>query len=202
MVEEKGTTNNQQSAATGDAPKRKRNRNKKKKNGTNGEASSHQQQQQDRAKGGERIDQIKGSLNPHLVLRNDLIGEGYTGEEVDTAMEEMWNKELLYDDYESILKYLKGGEKAFQGSSTSAGNGSRSGDKKEANKDSTFDDGEGVGVEESKEDPENEQSAPSKTMTMAEKLDMVAGFENFTDASFALTEWVNKAAKPHEVGVE
>ena len=36
-------------------------------------------------------------------------------------------------------------------------------------------------------------------MTMIEKLDMVADFENLNDAVFALTEWVSKAAKPQEV---
>jgi hypothetical protein len=39
-------------------------------------------------------------------------------------------------------------------------------------------------------------SPPAQQMTMAEKLDIVAGFENMTDAVFALTEWVRSTRQP------
>ena len=37
-------------------------------------------------------------------------------------------------------------------------------------------------------------------MSIIAKLEVVAGSENLSDAAFALTEWVIKAAKPDEVG--
>jgi len=50
------------------------------------------------------------------------------------------------------------------------------------------------------EDEEEEESQQAKSpTTMTAKLDMVAGFENLTDAIFALTQWVNKAAKLEEI---
>jgi hypothetical protein len=59
--------------------------------------------------------------------------------------------------------------------------------------------------EEEEEEEPSQQSQAQQTQTqkpptsMASKLDMVAGFENLTDAIFALTQWVNKAAKPEEI---
>lgn len=58
--------------------------------------------------------------------------------------------------------------------------------------------------EEKADDEHSEVSTPVPAhvhprLAMAEKLDVVAGFESLTDAIFALTEWVNKAAKPSEV---
>lgn len=53
--------------------------------------------------------------------------------------------------------------------------------------------------EENEKEPE-EEAAPAKTpATIAMKLDTVASFENLTDAIFALTEWVKKAASKDDV---
>mmetsp|Transcript_26132 Transcript_26132/g.30137 ORF Transcript_26132/g.30137 Transcript_26132/m.30137 type:complete len:349 (-) Transcript_26132:331-1377(-) len=55
-------------------------------------------------------------------------------------------------------------------------------------------------VDDHDEDEEEEESQQAKSpTTMTAKLDMVAGFENLTDAIFALTQWVNKAAKLEEI---
>lgn len=196
--EAKSNTSQGSAASSGDAPKRKRNRNRKKK--TNGVGGERQQRQQQAKEGGEQPrQQGSSSLNPHLVLRNDLMAQGFSGEDVDKAMDEMWNKELPYDEYESVLKYLKLGEKAF--AKTNAGATSR--DKTATSSTAAAEkgpNGMGGGVEESKDDShEDAVQARAPSMSMAQKLDMVAGNENFVDAAFALTEWVNKAAKPHEV---
>ena len=48
--------------------------------------------------------------------------------------------------------------------------------------------------------PKNSSShIKSGRLSIAEKLDIVADFDNLPDAIFALTEWINKAAKPNEV---
>ena len=193
--------------ASGDgAAKRKRNRNKK-KSGKNKEAGDATPAPSTGKSGGgdeeARMERLQSKLNPHAVLRNDLMNQGYSEEQVDVAMEEMWNKQLPYDEYEAVLKYLETGGKCFEDQAT----------KNEAKKptkevvkssektiSSEKNDNLSGGEEQVKETVQAstlpEQAQP---MTMAAKLDMVAGYENMTDAAFALTEWVSKAAKPHEV---
>jgi hypothetical protein len=166
-------------------PKRKRNRKKKSKGGDNSNKN-------DSVKDEEKRETSDQKLNPHAVLREKLISKGFTGAEVDKAMEEMWDKGHAYDEYDAVLKYLKSVGKAEEEEADS---------KKEETK---AQDGEkDGGVEESKEVEAEavakEEAKPAPPMTMAAKLDMVAGFENMTDAIFALTEWVSKAAKPREV---
>jgi hypothetical protein len=193
-------TNDDNKKVENNAAPKKRNRNRKKKPKGNNNKSEDNNNNNAVPKE-EATTTITGALNPHTVLRNNILADGFTGDQVDQAMEEMWNKSLAYDEYDAVLKYLKSG-------------GKKDVVKKEDQEGKPQTEEEGGGTEVSKEEEEeetadNEPAAPAKRatpppaqMTMAEKLDMVAGFENMTDAVFALTEWVNKAAKPHEVSLE
>ena len=195
--------------------KKKRNRNKKKsKNNKEGSSSSSNKKRDENEQ--QQQSQNNNAMNPHVVLRNDINSQGYSYEEIDKVMEEMWDKGLAYDEVDAVLSYLKtGGE----GSGTTVGameDGGGTGDIDDeeeddemgtrATDDSTkYSEGENDGGEEEKSCGEQQQAdkavAKPAPMTMIQKLDMVADFENMTDAVFALTEWVNKAAKPKDVSL-
>lgn len=196
---------------------------------------------------------------PQEIARHRLIDEdGFEASRVDSAMEEMWNKGLPYDDYGAILSYLmddisetieepntifsaptlvsathKADESATETTELdsnpsqpdSPGMMCMSDDKVTENGDTpittegtndennntdndTIEEEEEDDSEEEDDDDESEyesddeyedQAPAAPPITMAEKLDIVAGFENLTDAIFALTQWVNKAAKLEDV---
>ena len=112
-------------------------------------------------------------------------------------MEEMWNKKLAYDEFDAVLLYMKTGGKTIESISpveiTETGNKQRTNGIHVVGT-STM---KAQKVEATSIQQQLEQSAAS--MTMASKLEMVATFENLSDAIFAMTEWIIKAAKPHEV---
>jgi hypothetical protein len=146
-------------------------------------------------------------MNPHSVLRNRLVGEGFSVAQVDQAMEEMWDKNLVYDDFQTVLAYLKS-EKT--GPKDDESEGTNTGGIASEKKDE-IDSKKSVGtasVEKAEQDtlePTTVEKAksikPAPTMTLEQRLETVSNFENLTDAIFALTEWINKAAKPREVSV-
>lgn len=196
--------------------KKKRNRNKKKSknkessSSNNNKKKGENEQQQSQNNNNNNND----GMNPHAVLRNDINSQGYSFDEIDKAMEEMWDKGLSYDEVDAVLKYLKTGGGGATGTEADSGGGGGGGtadeyDEKEeddemgtrATDDSTkYSEGENDGVEEEKScGGEQDNATKPAPMTMIQKLDMVADFENMTDAVFALTEWVNKAAKPKDV---
>jgi hypothetical protein len=184
--------------------KKKRNRKKKAKNKGGGDAistASSEDAPQPAEPAPLGASATAATMNPHAILRDRIMTEGFSARRVDRAMEEMWDKNLAYDEFEAVLKYLKGETE----------------EKKEAAKGKTdkifstpketveTDTSAGGGAEESKE-PEPEKPPVPKSnlktappMTMEQKLEMVANFENMTDAIFALTEWISKAAKPRDV---
>ena len=42
-------------------------------------------------------------------VHDRLVAEGYTAKEVETAMGEMWDKEMTgYDEFDAVLAYLRG----------------------------------------------------------------------------------------------
>lgn len=155
-------------------------------------------------------------MNPHAILRNKIIAEGFSEAEIDKAMEEMWNLNLAYDEFDAVLKYLQTDNKTSEAAAAApvenadtadtngnAQNEHYDNDEAEAKYD-TDDAEEDLEEEVAEEVPAEEeappQAAPAKPpKSMAERLDMVADFENLTDAVFALTEWVGKAAKRGEV---
>jgi hypothetical protein len=182
--------------------KRKRNRKKKPKNKASDthDKSDNDQQAEEKAS--------TTTLSPHAKLRNSLLAKGFKDKQIDQAMEEMWNKELAYDEYGAVLKYLNSGGKEEQKQANGSASATTTTKTKDKKKPAENGHREG-GVQESKETEAEEKppksevgsnkSSGSAAKTMAAKLDMVAGFENMTDAIFALTEWVNQVAKPHEV---
>ena len=193
---------------------------------------------------------------PQEVLRRRLIeNDGYDAAQVERAMEEMWDKGMAFDEYESIVCYMtkcdsqtiaatastvsaslysvstKSEEEVDldTGISTHSENECLSLEEPEekeeeitaiaaSNGDSStsHDDGEKSDCKEEEEEEENYKeeehneeanegqsvgkSAPACSFAkMARKLDMVASFECLTDAIFALTQWVKKAASNEEV---
>lgn len=186
---------------------------------------------------------------PQEVLRRRLIeNDGYEASQVEQAMEEMWDKGLSFDEYESVILYLQSGDgKTLCGSATAstASNSvlsvstivceehmaeisshclkERLEEPEGRETVEIVDTSEGIFVlqddceekkaeeeqqqiEEASADKENEKETADKaeapvrkTVTMAMKLDTVASFENLTDAIYALTEWVKKAASKEEV---
>jgi hypothetical protein len=136
-------------------------------------------------------------MNSHSRLRNALVVEGFTLNQIDNAMEEMWNNKLAYDEFDAVLLYMKTGGKTIESISpveiTETGNKQRTNGIHVVGT-STM---KAQKVEATSIQQQLEQSTAS--MTMASKLEMVATFENLSDAIFAMTEWIIKAAKPHEV---
>ena len=169
--------------------KRKRNRKKKSKGGDNNTVPAKNEVKPEEP----------DKMNPHAILRNKLQKEGFTSDEIDKAMEEMWDKNLAYDEFEAVLKYLKTGGKDDENDKED-----KKSEEKESTKTKPQQTNKEESVEETKEEVEASESVAAKPpppMTMTARLDMVAGFDNMTDAIFALTEWVNKAAKPNEVSL-
>jgi len=153
----------------------------------------------------------------------------YEPTRIDKAMGEMWDKGLPYDEYNAVLNYLQNGgsisdvntnvgvevdadikevntkvtePESFSPSQQSDSDGN---DKDNNNgdviifKNNNEKNIEEYNVDEHDEEEEEEFPQTKPPTTMTAKLDMVAGFENLTDAIFALTQWVNKAAKPEEI---
>jgi hypothetical protein len=171
--------------------KKKRNRKKKTKTGPKEEEQVV-------------VKESQNALNPAVLLRRQLIEkEGFDEGQIDKAMEEMWDQQLPYDEYESVLKYLKSGASALaqaqaQAAPSQAPRPKAAAIVKEvapAPADPTPE------LESEEEEEDSGVEEPQPQISMASKLDMVAGFENFTDGAFALTEWVSKVAKPHEVRI-
>lgn len=197
--------------------KKKRNRKKKSKKG-GGDDDARSTTSSDAAAAEEQAPRVGGvtagaaaaALNPHDILRSRVMAEGFSARQVDRATEEMWDKNLAYDEFEAVLKYLKGEKDEPEKVAVSTSSSSIT-----PNNEKVETDG---GAEESKEsdEPSDEDEPPQPVpvvvaaksnhelkspppMTMEQKLETVAGFENMTDAIFALTEWISKAAKPRDV---
>jgi len=183
--------------------KKKRSRKKKSKKsaddkstGSSADDSSHQTVEQKPVIPGAAAAASK--MNPHDILRNRIMAEGFSARQVDRAMEEMWDKNLAYDEYDAVFKYLKGekDEKKEKTSSSPSSVHREVGDTATATGDGVEEDEDEVEPEEA---PAKAASKASPPMSMEQRLEMVASFENMTDAIFALTEWVSKAAKPQDV---
>jgi hypothetical protein len=142
-------------------------------------------------------------MNSHVKLRNGLQSEGFSTAQIDKAMEKMWNNDLAYDKYDAVLEYLKSGGK--EKSSGGVEETKETEDEPQNGNGNTVKPDLVEGNSRTKEEPSKTKPVPKKPSkpaaptTMATKLDMVAGFEYLSDAIFAMTEWIIKAAKPHEV---
>jgi hypothetical protein len=203
--------------------KRKKNRRKKKKsktavvanqeNDNHGVATSDNGASAPPAKAIQLTTTTKTSvslLTPQECLRQSLIGQGFTAEEIDHAMEIMWDKGLAYDEFDAVFKFLRFcGDMVEENDEGSAHEEKEPGDQGTVQTVSTEDaagEGESMSNSPSLQDQDDDTESASKLSTstarrttMAEKLDMVARADKVTDAIFAITQWINKAAKPHEV---
>jgi hypothetical protein len=214
--------------------KKKRNRKKKPKNkqveqddddddeSTNNPSNNNQKKQQQQKQ--QRLEEDK--MNPHFLLRSKLLSNGFSSDKIDVAMEEMWDQQLAYDEYDAVLQFLQSEHNHENGIASPSSNTTKVSATLSENHSHNYNydyngngnnDHTGSGVEESKQMENSDQhldagelpvdaaavaaAAPVKpaAMTMADKLDMVANSENLTDAAFALSEWISKVAKPHEV---
>jgi 3-polyprenyl-4-hydroxybenzoate decarboxylase len=146
-------------------------------------------------------------LTPQEVLRQSLLAKGYSANDIDRATEEMWDKGLAYDELDAVLKYLEKSDDD-EGRHPVEREGAVSATEKKQDEDDDKDQRTTQTAE--TEDATAEMSSGSAVpaplqkpaaarTSMAAKLDMVAQAENLTDAIFALTQWINKAAKPDEV---
>jgi hypothetical protein len=203
-----------ESSETSDTAK-KRQRKKKKNSQANNKGEGHARSS--------APPQESTSLNPNMQLRSKLIAQGYTSEAVDSAMESMWNEHLPYDDFEAVLTFLRrktpthaqNEEEHTTESSTgltsattmltmdeeisSTGGATKDSGLDEQMNTRHHDDTASSSVARSR-GSRRRSKASSRPLTLASKLDLVADYENFTDAVFALTEWTTKAAKQPEVG--
>ena len=131
------------------------------------------------------------TLNPSAKVHDRLMAEGYTAKEVETAMGEMWDKEMTgYDEFDAVLAYLRGAHKENETTSTAPS--------------TTMDDSylngnhQEQATEEEKEDA-SISTASSQHLDMAARLDMVADSEDLGDSAFALNKWILEMAKQNEV---
>ncbi len=183
---------------------------------------------------------------PQEVLRRRLIEkDGYEAAQIDQAMEEMWERGMQFDEYESVVCYLQSGYTQMLCEAATASTTSTSGlsismtteeeevDLASQSHNETFsleesiEKDEGVATtvasnggiptviedKDCEREKDHEEEAKDQQQqateeeyieeptrpTMATKLDTVASFENLTDAIFALTQWVKKAASDEEV---
>lgn len=138
------------------------------------------------------------TLNPSTKVRDRLVAEGFTTKEVETAMSEMWDKEMTgYDEFDAVLAYLKKTTEAQDESTAPSTAPSMSMDEPSLNGHHFVE-----AVEESKEEEIEDASistASSQHMDMAARLDIVAESEDLGDSAFALNKWISEMAKQSEV---
>ena len=180
--------------AGGDAKKKKKRSRKKKPNKGSDDRSTASSD--DDRQPVVQVPQAAGTvlMNPHAILQKSLQAAGFSVADIDRAMNEMWDKGLPYDEFDAVVKYLKGemeetvkeqSKKVLDKPETAlppAKNGGAKDTPREHDK--------------SDDKPAVKSASP---MTMEQKLETVASFENLTDATFALTEWISKVAKPRDV---
>jgi hypothetical protein len=162
------------------------------------------------------------ALNPQLQMRSRLVHDGYSEAEVDSALEEMWEQNLQYDDFAEVLAYLRSRnavkdqsdslhpfppEEETKTASTAESTSTSTNDRQSSNGDvNGMECGETEGAIESTlfaNDAERlrltRQRKSTHPLNMFSKLDLVADYENLADAAFAVSEWVAKAADRDEV---
>jgi len=153
------------------------------------------------------------ALNPHEKLCHALMQHGYAREEIEGALEEMWNFGMQYDSYSAARAYLEGKEAQKEADALREAIAEKEaaivelaeGGVAVTTTDAVW---EGQTNAEFDSGSENITAAPSSVSEsssqppandLASKLDVVANFPVLYDAVFALSEWTTKAAKPHEL---
>lgn len=168
------------------------------------------------------------TLNPHAQLRLQLVGEGIEEADIDRALEEMWERELPYDDFNAVMSFIRSRNavkeqpeehsesiqqpeeetktaSTAESTSTSTDERDRSsnvGVTKNMHTNETNSTTDSTGYAENSEERQlsrQRKASPVHPINMSSKLDLVADYENLADAAFALSEWVAKAADREEV---
>lgn len=143
------------------------------------------------------------------ILRKSLALKGFSLDEIDDAIIEMWDKELPYDDFDAVLAFLERNNGSGVQVLVDTSRDDTEKNQPEETDDSTNNDpstedsteneqGENGKINHSDSKHEAEPAAPP-AMTIQEKLDMVARYESLSDSIYALSQWISKAAKPQEV---
>lgn len=168
-----------------------------------------------------RVVTPQSTLNPHLQLRIRLIQEGFSEVDIDRSLEEMWEQDLRYDDFNAVASFIRSRDvvkgsshtlhpteeetkTASTAESTTTSKGENQSDGGELNVvkcDKTEDaiDSMGYSVDSDAIQVIRQRKSPAQPLNMSSKLDLVADYENLADSAFALSEWVAKAADRDEV---
>lgn len=162
----------------------------------------------------------QSTLNPHAQLRQRLVKEGYSEDEVDRSMEEMWERNLHYDDFNEVLSFLRArnadkdqseappSEEETKTASTAESASTATNNDRRHRADDSVDESEksegaidiaGFVDDAHAPGPTRHRNRGVHPLNMSSKLDLVADYENLADAAFALSEWVAKAADRDEV---
>ncbi|KAG7344350.1 hypothetical protein IV203_022358 [Nitzschia inconspicua] len=207
--------------------KRKRNRPKKKNNNKNKKDPSKSSDAKDNdsitvgsdSDVSPRVSQVNESsttrpattiLTPQESLRQSLITQGFSVHDIDQAMEKMWDNGLAYDQYDAVLTFLQTGGQILDDKEEGDGRNVEKeiGDQatvQTASTDDAAEEAESMSNSAAGDDDDVDVESTSKASpsfrktSLAEKLNMVARADKVTDAIFALTQWITKAAKPHEL---
>jgi len=179
------------------------------------------------------------TLTPHAKLRADLVKLGFKLNEIDMAMDEMWNLQMRYDEFDSVLNYMQSKNETSEKeditsnivvdvaaemevsattetdttiSRNTPSNKIISDDTAQHVADINTEElsektaalsmehapttGPECHIEEAESDVQNHSLQPNGLST---RLDLVANHKDLAESLAALTEWVLKAAKPHEI---
>lgn len=199
--------------------KSKKKRMKQKASKAKREAEKKNQKQNPTSNGaGKMIIGSTASLNPHEKLCHDLGQHGYTPLEIENALEEMWNLDMQYDDFQAALAFLESKkaqkeadaerEMIAQAVAVTIENRETSEVEDKAEEESALSESSVVEAESNTENSsapapavppsvsgsESKSQTKSQSMDLSSKLNLVANFEVLSDAIIALSEWVTKAA--------
>lgn len=186
--------------------KKRRKRKAAKGSGDNGSVKSNNEPNKPEKETSAPVSTTKTTLenfNSSANTRNRLVAEGYSAQEVEKAMDDMWNRQMTgYDDYNAVLAYLKGNHEAQDESTAPSTAPSDSLNGYHIHEEEVAEEEE---EEESKEeaimmeDTASISTASSQHLDMAARLDMVAESDDLGDSAFALNKWISEMAKQNEV---
>ena len=205
--------------------KSKKKRMKQKASKAKREAEKKNQKQNPTANGtGKMIVGSTASLNPHEKLCYNLGQHGYTSIEIENALEEMWNLDMQYDDFQAALAFLesKKAQKEAEAeremiaqvvTETIENMEISNAQEDEVVEDSPPSESSLAEAESNMENSsvpaprfppsvsgsESKSQSKSQTLDLSSKLNLVANFEVLSDAIIALSEWVTKAATLNKV---
>ena len=162
-------------------------------------------------------------LDPQTQLRQTLINEGFAERDIDGALGKMWDRQLPYDDCNAVRDFLREENvdgfvkgqcppeeetKTTSTADSTSGTTTNPSDRDDENRPPSTEseanaERQSLGSAKDNRTKDDSQQKPKKSighsLDIASKLELVADYENLTDAAFALSEWVAKAADAAEV---